>query len=59
MQIQFCFWTDKRREVMNTVNNRTPAQNDTVFWWRDASGTQTPAGHWMGILQYVIHLKGL
>ena len=44
-------------EVYNTVNNRTPAQNDIVFWWRDASGTQTPAGHWMGILQYVIHQK--
>lgn len=45
-------------EVQNTVNNRTPAQNDIVVWWRDPTGTQTPAGHWMGILQYVIHQKG-
>lgn len=46
------------REVMDTVNNRTPAQNDIVLWWRDPTGTQTPAGHWIGILQYVIHQKG-
>ncbi len=45
-------------EVYNTVNNRTNAQNDIVLWWRDATGTQTPAGHWMGILQYIIHQKG-
>jgi hypothetical protein len=46
------------REVMDTVNNRTPAQNDIVLWWRDPTGTQTPAGHWIGILQYIIHQKG-
>lgn len=42
-------------EVMNTVNTRTTAQNDIVVWWRDPTGTQTPAGHWIGILQYIIH----
>ena len=45
-------------EVYTTVNNRTNSQNDIVLWWRDATGTQTPAGHWMGILQYIIHQKG-
>lgn len=44
-------------EVLTTVENKTVAQNNIVLWWRDQSGTQTPAGHWMGILQYIIHLK--
>lgn len=45
------------KEVYNSVNNITLAQNDIVNWWRDATGTQTPAGHWMGMLQYIIHQK--
>ncbi len=45
------------REVLNTVYNRTVPQNDIVLWWRDGTGTQTPAGHWMGLLQYVIHAQ--
>ncbi len=45
------------REVYLAVGNKTTEQNNTVLWWRDQSGTQTPAGHWMGILQYIIHLK--
>jgi hypothetical protein len=44
-------------EVMTTVENKTPAQNDIVLWWRDQGGTQTPAGHWMGIVQYIVPLK--
>lgn len=44
-------------EVMMTVNQITPPQTMIVNWWRDASGTQTPAGHWIGIIQYVAHLK--
>lgn len=44
-------------EVLTSVGNKTTEQNNTVLWWRDQSGTQTPAGHWMGILQYIIHLK--
>ncbi len=44
--------------VQRAVNNRTNEQSDIVLWWRDPSGTQTPAGHWIGILQYVIHQKG-
>lgn len=44
-------------EVYNTVNARTNEQNDIVLWWRDGTGAQTPAGHWMAILQYIIHQK--
>jgi hypothetical protein len=45
------------REVYNTVNNRTSEQNDIALWWRDATGTQTPAGHWMGALKYIFHIR--
>ena len=45
------------REVLVIVENKTTEQNNIVVWWRDQSNTQTPAGHWMGILQYVLHQK--
>lgn len=45
------------REVYNTVNNRTMEQSDIRLWWSDATGTQTPAGHWMGMLKYIFHVK--
>lgn len=45
------------REVYNTVNNRTSEQSDIRLWWSDATGTQTPAGHWMGVLKYIFHTK--
>lgn len=44
-------------EVYNTVNNRTTDQSDIRLWWSDATGTQTPAGHWMGMLKYIFHTK--
>ncbi|MDB5226595.1 MAG: phosphoesterase PA-phosphatase [Bacteroidota bacterium] len=47
------------REVYNTVNGRTQDQSDIRLWWSDATGTQTPAGHWVGIIQYIIHQKNL
>lgn len=45
------------REVYNTVNSRTTEQSDIRLWWSDATGTQTPAGHWMGMLKYIFHTK--
>jgi hypothetical protein len=45
------------REVYNTVNSRTTEQNDIAVWWRDATNTQTPSGHWMGLLKYIFHVK--
>jgi hypothetical protein len=45
------------REVYNTVNNRTVDQSDIRLWWSDATGTQTPAGHWIALLKYVIRSK--
>ena len=47
------------REVYNTVNNRTTEQSDIRLWWADPTGTQTPAGHWIGIMQFVIHKQNL
>jgi hypothetical protein len=47
------------REVYNTVNNRTNEQSDIRLWWADPTGTQTPAGHWIGIMQFVIHKQNL
>lgn len=46
-------------QVYTYVNNRTNEQNNTVLWWRDGTGLQTPAGHWMGILQYIISQNNL
>ncbi len=46
------------REVQETVNSKTAEQNNIVLWWRDQTFAQTPAGHWMGIVQYVLHVKG-
>lgn len=45
-------------EVLLTVQNKTVEQDRIVVWWRDQSNTQTPSGHWVGILQYIIHQKG-
>jgi hypothetical protein len=45
-------------EVLTTVNNRTVEQSNIRLWWSDATGTQTPAGHWLGMLQYIIRQKG-
>ena len=47
------------REVYNTINNRTTEQSDIRLWWADPTGTQTPAGHWIGIMQFVIHKQNL
>ncbi len=46
------------REVQETVNSKTNEQNNIVLWWRDQTFAQTPAGHWMGIVQYVLPIKG-
>jgi len=46
-------------EVFNTAANRTPEQNNIRFWWSDPTGSQTPSGHWTGIVQYLVHSKNL
>ncbi len=45
------------KQVLDTVANITQAKSDIVAWWRDGSSTQSPAGHWIGIVQYVVHLR--
>lgn len=45
------------REVYNTVNGRTTDQSNIRLWWSDPTGSQTPSGHWMGMLKYILHEK--
>jgi hypothetical protein len=42
------------RAVYDAVNNLTPAQRATAYYWADNPGESgTPAGHWLGIISKV------
>lgn len=42
------------RAVYDAVNNLTPEQKTTAYYWADNPGeTGTPAGHWLGVISRV------
>ena len=47
-------------ELLNTVNNISPAQRDITLWWSDEAGaTSTSAGHWVSIAGIVATQKNI
>jgi hypothetical protein len=40
-------------EVVTTAANRTPTMDSIRFWWSDPTNSQTPSGHWIGIIGHV------
>jgi len=46
-------------EVYNTVNNLTQAQMDIALFWADGSGSLTPPGHWISIVDQICAQEAL
>lgn len=44
-------------EVVSAVRLRTPEHDQIRRWWTDNVYSQTPSGHWVGLIKYVLNIK--